>query len=126
MLKWKVDGLHKDIKITRTKIVIGKSGESLAEIIKDRGNTQYFIILPEDAVTHYPPSVYDSNRDYIAIYRSSLAIGDKSWEFDQFNHIEYYGWFKNRNMIRDRLYSPEQIEQLINLFILDKKLAAFK
>ena len=88
MFKYKVDGLHTDLKRTKAKIVIDSNGETLSELIKSNGNTSYFIMLPEELVTHCLPSVYDSNRYYISIYRSSLAFGDKSWDFDQINNIE--------------------------------------
>ena len=79
--KWKVDGLHTDLKKTSTKIVLDKSGTSLAEIISSVAYN-YHIMLPEEAV-HIPKNnldqYYQGNYNYLAIYKSTLALGEKSW-----------------------------------------------
>ena len=123
--KYKIDGLHTDLFLTKTKIVIDPNGESLGELIRSAGYS-FFIMLPEELIHNNLPTVYDSNKKYIAIHRSNLALGDKSWDFDQINHIEYFMWFRHRKLTRDMYYTPEAIERLVNEFIREKQLAVFR
>lgn len=132
MIRFNVDGEHKDRKVTRTKIVIDDNGIGLRELINIRGNLYYFIMLPEDianfvAKRNHP--LKDTNYNYIAIGQSSFGFSNRCWQVDPINNNYIYRWFSEHNsmsIIRDNLNTLEEIEAGVNLFIRRHKLLAFR
>lgn len=134
MLKYRVDGFHTDLRITRAKIILDKSGEPLNKILTSRDDVEYFIMLPEELINNfrYFKSInprFDSNRNYLAIDIGTIGLGygNPLWKISIMNTAEYCNWFAaNHGIDKTELYSPERLEPLVELFIKQNSLAAFK